>query len=640
MIEKLFTPIKVGRQTIKNRLVVGPMEVIYSEKDGTITDRYLKYVEERAKGGWGLIICEAHAVTEDARAFDCCSGMWKDEQIEGESKVANAAHKYGAKIAIQLIHGGRQTIATGAPVVGPSPIKDPTLVNTPRELTISEIKEIVSAFGDAALRVKKAGFDAVEIHGAHGYLIQEFTSPYSNKRTDEYGGNLANRARFPLEIIRDVRSKVGDDFTIIYRMSTTELLDEGEGLTIADSRVLAQMFEAASVDILHCSVGNYTTIRYMLPPAAVPHAFSADYCAEIRKAVSIPVISVGRYNDPFIAEAVLINEKADMICMARPSLADPFFPNKALAGDYDDINTCIGCQIGCVGNLYKLKPIQCTVNPRTGNEYEYMDIPAETKKKVIVIGGGIAGMEAAIAAAQRGHSVTLYEKSGQLGGQWLAAAVPPYKQELANFTVWQKKQLDKSGVIIHLNTEFTEKKLLSDKPDAIIVATGATPIIPNIRGIEGAHVKIANDILRGKELAGESVVVIGGGEVGCETAAYLASLNKKVAVFEMLGELSPEGESSANYFLFDYLKKHNAQCFVNAKVKEIKANSIVYESDGQSMEYNSVDTVVLALGSHSNNALTEKLQSKVDKLVTIGDSEKVGQGIDAVASGYRAGYYV
>lgn len=640
MFKKLFTPITIGKMTLKNRLVIGPMEVIYCEEDGTVTDRYLKYVEERAKGGWGLIINEAQAVTEDARAFDRCSGMWMDKQIEGASKVAASAHKYGAKIAVQLIHGGRQTIATGAPVVGPSPIKDPTLWETPRELTVPEIKDIVSAFGDAALRVKKAGFDAVEIHGAHGYLIQEFTSPFSNKRSDEYGGSLANRARFSVEIIKDVRSKVGPDFPIIYRMSVTELLDEGEGLTIADSRVLARMFEAAGVDLLHCSVGNYATIRYMLPPAAVPHAFSADYCEEIRKSVSIPVISVGRYNDPFIADAALCNEKADMICMARPSLADPFFPNKALAGSPEEIITCIGCQVGCVGNLYKLEPIQCTVNPRTGNEYEFIDAPAQIKKKVTVIGGGPAGMEAAIAAAERGHEVTLYEKTGQLGGQWLLATVPPYKQELATFTVWQKLQLDKLGVKVKLNTAYDPKYLQADKPDAIILATGASPVKPAIPGVDGANVCFANDLLASKVIVGDHAVVIGGGEVGCETAAYIASLAKKTAVFEMTAELSKEAESSTNYFLFDYLTKRNAGLLTNAKVIEIKPDAIVYEKDGQKQEYTGISNVVLAVGSRSENELKGKLEGKVDKLVVVGDADKVAMGIDAITAGYRAGYYI
>lgn len=640
MFEKLFTPIKINKLNVKNRLVVGPMEVIYSEEDGTITDRYLKYVEERAKGGWGLIICEAHAVMEDGRAFDRCSGIWKDDQIEGERRIAEAAHKYGAKVAMQLIHGGRQTIATGAPVVGPSPIKDPTLPNSPRELTISEIKEIVSAFGEAALRAKKAGLDAVEIHGAHGYLIQEFTSPYSNKRTDEYGGSLANRARFSVEIIKDIREKVGEDFTIIYRISTTELLDEGEGLTIADSRVLAQMFEEAGVDILHCSVGNYTTIRYMLPPAAVPHAFSADFCEEIRKAVSIPVISVGRYNDPYIAEAVLKNEKADMICMARASLADPFLPNKAMSGENEDINTCIGCQIGCVGNLYKLEPIQCTVNPRTGFEFEFVDAPAENKKRVTVIGGGVGGMEAAIAAAGRGHEVTLYEKTSKLGGQWLIAAVPPYKQELANFTVWQKRQLNKMGVKVVLDTEYSKESITKDKPDAIIIATGATPITPKIPGIESEFVFQANDILSGKVLAGDSVAVIGGGEVGCETAAYLASLGKKVAIFEMLEDLAMESESSIKYFLLDYLKKKNVDCYVNAKVKELRSKALLFEKDGEEVEYENIDTIVIAIGSASENKLVKELDGTVDKVVTIGDAGRVAQGIDAIATGFREGYYI
>lgn len=624
--------------TLKNRLVVGPMEVIYNEKDGTVTDRYLKYVEEKAKGGWGLIITEAHAVQDNARAFDCCGGVWMDSQIEGEAKVAEAAHKYGAKIAIQLIHGGRQTIAQGVEMVAPSAIKDPTRDITPRELTIEEIHEIIEAFGDAALRTKKAGFDCVEIHGAHGYLIQEFTSPYSNKRTDEYGGNLRNRARFGLDIIRNIREKCGPDFPIIYRMSTTELLENGEGLTIADSRVLARWYEEAGVDIIHCTVGNYTTIHYMLPPAAVPHGFQADYTAEIKKMVNIPVITVGRYNDPDLAEAVLQAGKADLVCMARQSLADPHFPEKARTGRENEIIQCLGCQQGCITQLYKDEPIRCMVNPRTGKEYIYTNEPAEIKKNVIVIGGGVGGLEAAIAAAGRGHKVTVYEKSDRLGGQWNLAAVPPYKYELASFLTWQKGELERKGVEVKLNTEFTED-LLTDDIDAVILATGATPIIPRgIPGVDQDHVVLANDILAGKKGYGEKIAVIGGGEVGVETAELLASERKQVGIFEMVDALAKEGESSVNHFVFQYLNERNVDIFTSATVKEIKKDSIIFEKDGREQEYTDVDTVVLALGSRSYNPLEEKLKGKVKKIEVIGDALKVNQGIEAIEKGYMTGY--
>lgn len=638
MYPKLFSPIKIGAMELKNRLVIGPMEVIYNEKDGTVTERYLKYVEERAKGGWGLIITEAHAVQDNGRAFDCCGGVWTDSQIAGEAKVAEAAHKYGAKIAIQLIHGGRQTIAQGVEMVGPSAIIDPTRDVTPRALTIDEIHEIIEAFGDAALRTKKAGFDCVEIHGAHGYLIQEFTSPYSNKRTDEYGGNLRNRARFGLEIIRNIRKKCGPDFPIIYRMSTTELLENGEGLTIADSRVLAKWYEEAGVNMIHCTVGNYTTIHYMLPPAAVPHGFQADYAAEIRKVVNIPVITVGRYNDPDLAEAVLDAGKADLVCMARQSLADPHFPEKAKTGRVDEIIQCLGCQQGCITQLYKDEPIRCMVNPRTGKEYIYTNEPAEVKKNVVVVGGGVGGLEAAIAAATRGHKVTVYEKSAQLGGQWNLAAVPPYKYELASFLAWQKGELKRRGVTVKLNTEFTQD-MLTDEVDAVILATGAVPIIPKkIPGVDQKHVVSANDILSGNAEYGKKVAVIGGGEVGAETAAFIAAARRKVGIFEMMDGIARESESSVNHFLFQYLNERNVDIYTGATVKEIKETSVVYECNGKLEEYTDVDTVVLALGSVSYNPLEAQLAGKVKKLAVIGDAAKVNQGIEAIDKGYMVGY--
>jgi 2,4-dienoyl-CoA reductase-like NADH-dependent reductase (Old Yellow Enzyme family)/thioredoxin reductase len=615
------------------------METMYNEEDGRVTDRYLAYVEERAKGGWGLIINEATAVTYEALAFNHCGGMWKDEQIEGASRVAAAAHKHGAKIAIQLIHGGRQTIAKDSPVVAPSPVKCWIIPTTPRELTIEEIWGIINAFGDAALRVKKAGYDAVEIHGAHGYLIQEFTSSCSNKRTDEFGGNLLNRARFSTEIIKDVKKKCGADFPVIYRMSTTELMTNGEGLTIADSRALAKMFEAAGADILHCSVGNYNQLRMMLPPAPVPHAFSADYAEEIRKVVSVPVISVGRYNDPFVAETTLEAGKADLICMARPSLADPDFPNKAQDGNFEEIIQCIGCQ-SCVTVLYKVEPMKCTVNPRTGRELEYTFEPAKEKKKVGVVGGGIAGMEAAITATRRGHDVTLYEASEKLGGQFLLAAMAPYKQEVTTFIIYLKNQLAKLNVKVLLNTAFTEATQDKEKFDAVILATGAKPIMPKISGIDLPHVHSAFDVLAVKAICGDSVAVIGCGEVGIETAAFLASINKKVAVFEALSGFCIGAEESFNSFYVEYLQLKGVEMHASTNVATITPDSIVYFKDGQAGVYTGITDVVIAVGQAPVNTIEEVLKQKVKKVVVVGDAKVVAQGMEATHAGYEAGYYI
>lgn len=639
MFESLFKPVKINKMELENRLIVSPMVTCFAKEDGKVTEQYVEYVREKAKGGWGMIINEAHAAIESGKAFDKFFGLYSDDQIEGQKELVAAAHEQGVKIAVQLVHAGRQSLYTGAPLVAPSPIADPTSPVTPNELTLEEIREIIESFGDAALRAKKAGYDAVEIHGAHGYLIQEFTSQYSNKRTDEYGGDLSGRAKFSLDIIRNIRSKVGDDYPLIYRMSTDEYLPNGEGLKLPDSLALATMYEEAGIDALHSSIGNYTTIHYMLPPAAVMHGESQDLSEELKKVVSIPIINVGRYNDPYIANAAIKAGRCDMVTMGRQSLADPFFPAKVKAGKVKDIRHCIGCQIGCVENLYKCSPIHCTVNPRVGYEYQFPAKQKEGGKKVVVIGGGVGGMQAAITAAEQGHDVSLYEKEDKLGGQWNLAAMPPYKQELATLVTYQKGQLEKNHVKIHLNSELTAEDILALKPDHVVLATGASPMMPPIKGIDCANVITSTDILTGRKSVKENAAVIGGGEVGTETAAFIASTNRRASVFEMTGELCAKTEGSVKHFLFEYLENKEVNTYTNAKVLELKDHAVVIEKDGKEEEIGGFTDIVIAVGGKSENPLEEKLSGKA-ALSVIGDARSVRQGINAVHEGYEVGYNI
>lgn len=636
MFDNLFTPLKINGMELSNRLIVSPMVTCYAEEDGKATDQYVEYVREKAKGGWGMIINEAHAPIESGKAFDKFFGLYNDEQIEPQKRVVEAAHASGVKICVQLVHAGRQSLYTKAPIVAPSAIADPTSPFTPAELTIEEIHEIIEAFGDAALRAKKAGYDAVEIHGAHGYLIQEFTSQYSNKRTDEYGGDLKGRAKFSLDIIKNVREKVGPDFPILYRMSTDEYLPNGEGLKLPDSLALATMYEEAGVDALHSTIANYTMIHYMLPPAAVKHGESEDLAETLKKVVDIPVINVGRFNDPYIANAAIKAGRCDAVTMGRQSLADPMFPKKAREGKVEEIRHCLGCQIGCVENLYKCSPIHCTVNPRLGYESVLPEKSAD-KKKVAVIGGGVGGMQAAITAAELGHDVTLYEKSGKLGGQWNLAAVPPYKQELTTTVRYQITMLNKNKVRIVLNKEMTAEDIVALEVDHVILATGGTPAMPPIKGIESANVVTSADILSGKKTVKEKAAVIGGGEVGTETAAFIVSTNKKAAIFEMMDELCEKTEGSVKLFLFEYIDNKGVDKYTGVKVLEIKDSSIIIEREGIAEEIGGFTDIVIAVGSKSENMLQKELEGKVN-LTVIGDAKGVRQGIDAIHEGYMAAY--
>lgn len=637
MLNHVFSPISIGNMVVKNRLVVPPMVSNYANEDGTCTEQFISYHEEKAKGGWGLIIVEDYKINPEAGGFVKLPGLWDDSQIESHKQLTERVHKHGAKIAAQIYHAGRETCAeiTGVQPVAPSAIPDPVVNAMPRELSVEEIQQLVEQFGDTALRAKKAGFDAVEIHGAHGYLVNQFMSPFSNKRIDQYGGTILNRARFALEIIANIRSKVGSDFPLIYRMSVNEFVEGG--LTTEDSKVISMLLENAGIDLIHASNGVYATTETIIPPTAVGHAWSANISEELKKVVSIPVIAVGRINDPLIAESVLRSKQADMISMGRGSLADPHLPNKAQAGQFDDIIRCIGCLQGCIQRYAQQLPIKCLVNPMTGHESERQITPATREKKVFIIGGGIAGMEAAIVAAQRGHKVEIFEKNSRLGGQWVLAAIPPTKEELGSFTVWQVNQLNKLGVIVHLNTDLTLEMIRDNQPDSVIIATGASPFVPNIPGKELSHVLTANDILKGSAQAGKRVVVIGGGLVGSETAAHLANHGHDVSIIEMNSDIFVGTPSATKHYLMKDLQHHNVAILTNTQVKEIHSDAVVVDNNGQLQTLAAIDNVVMAIGSRPVSFSVEELEQYVAEIVTIGDAQKVRKAMEAVEEGYLAG---
>lgn len=640
MLEKIFEPVKIGSMEIRNRLVVPAMVTNFCTSDGKATERFISYHEAKSKGGWGLIITEDYAVDEFGVRFRNVPGLWRDEQVEGHKELTERVHKHGAKIAAQVYHAGRETgkFVTGVQPVAPSPIKDPTMPDTPRELTIEEIKKIIRQFGDAAFRAKLAGFDGVEIHGAHGYLINQFMSPFSNKRTDRYGGTIINRARFALEVIEEVKSRVGQDFPIIYRVSADELIDNG--LTIEDNKAILRLIEKAGISAIHASFAIYKSGQYNVPPSAVPHAFMVNLAEEIKKVVSVPVITVGRINDPLIAESVLISGKADLVAMGRASIADPELPNKAKEGRFEDIIHCTGCMLGCIGKIGIGEPVSCVVNPLTGKENELSPAKVQKSKKVYIAGGGISGMQSAIIAANRGHEVHLFEKEDRLGGQWLAAAIPPGKEELNSFTVWQKEQIEKLGVNVHLNTELTKEIITNDSPDSVIIATGAKPFVPPIPGIKEINAAVAGDVLLGKRDVGNRVVIIGGGSVGAETAAHLANHNKKVILIEMIDQIAKDGNPRVNYFLFKDLEKNKVEIYTSTMVKEVRKNEMVVEADGRGYSIKDFDDVIIAVGSKPENTLLNQLKESDIEVIVIGDARAVRQGLEAVEEGYRAGLSV
>lgn len=636
MLKHVFTPGMIGTMEIPNRLVVPAMVMNFCNEDGSATERYIAYHEEKAKGGWGLIITEDYAVDPKGKGFTNIAGLWDDKQIEGHAQLTARVHQHGGKIAAQIYHAGRQTnhFVIGCQPVAPSPIPCPGNQEMPHELTIDEIHELVEKFGDCAFRAQKAGFDGIELHGAHGYLISQFMSSYSNKRVDEYGGSILNRMRFPLEIIANIRAKVGKDFPIIFRISADEFVTGGR--TIEDTKVIARFLENAGIDAVNVSSGVYGSKR-IGAPAFVPHGWMTDFAAEVKKVVSIPVITVGRINDPFLADSLLASGKADFVAMGRASLADPALPSKARAGRFEDINHCIGCQQACTGGLAKGGAAGCLVNPLTGKEYQYQIQPAIDRKKVYVAGGGPAGMEAAMIAARRGHQVHLYEKADRLGGQFTLAAVPPAKGEITEFIVWQTTQLEKNLVDIYLNCELTPAMVERDRPDVVIVATGSRPVIPDFPGIDQPHVISAHDVLAGKADAGRRVLVIGGGMVGAETAQHLSNHGKQVSIVEALPEIAVDEEREIRNMLLQDLRDRNVRIYVNSVVKEILKDGVLASANGKDEIIGPVDTVVFAMGLRSENELSSRLENQVEKVITIGDAVEVRKALEAIKEGFRAG---
>lgn len=633
---KIFEPLKLRNLELKNRMVVSAMVTNYCTPDGMATEKFIAYHEHKAKGGWGLIITEDYAVTPTAGGFKNLPGLWEDAQIESHWELTRRVHEAGGRIAAQIYHAGRETTSqvTGEQPVAPSAVREPSMPETPRELSVAEIHELVQQFGDCARRAKEAGFDAVEVHGAHGYLVGAFASPFSNKRSDEYGGTIRNRARFGMEIIRNIKEKCGEDYPVIYRISSVEYVPGG--LEIEESKVIARLMEEAGADCIHCSQGVYASTHTIIPPSVFPRAGYVDHAAEMKKAVKIPVIAVGRINDVEIAESVLESGKADLVTMARASLADPELPKKAAEGRYDEILRCIGCLQGCAGESGKGKCVRCLVNPLTGMEDEYDMSPAEKAKKVLVIGGGVSGCEAAVAAALKGHKVTLIEKSGQLGGQWIPASVPVGKGEFTSFICWQKRMLEKMQVQVLLNTTADAELIQLYEPDTLILATGSQPFIPPIKGASQDFVVTAHEILLGKKEAGKKTVVIGGGLVGAETADMLGAQCEQVSIVEMLPQIMKDGEPSPARYMKERFEKNHVAIHTSTRVKEIGDHAVIGEKDGQELRIEA-DTVVIAVGVRTDRSLLDSLDGISCKTVLAGDANGVKNGYLGIREGFEAG---
>jgi 2,4-dienoyl-CoA reductase-like NADH-dependent reductase (Old Yellow Enzyme family)/thioredoxin reductase len=640
MMTELFTPAKIGNCEIPNRLIVPAMVMNLCTEDGMITERYIRYIEEKAKGGWGMIITEDYAVNENAKGYQFIPGLYRDDQIEGNKKLTETVHQYDTKLFCQMYHPGRQSkhaVNGNVQPSAPSAIKDPFCMDLPREISIEEIHQIVRDFGAAARRAKEAGFDGIEIHAAHGYLISEFLSPFTNKRVDEYGGCFDNRTRILDEIYAEIRENVGTDFPVQVRISANEYLLGGR--TEADTYELVRHLDELGVDAIHVSNGMYASpvIRQIIAPMYTEHAFNMDVAEQIKKLVSCPVIVTNRINDPKMADTILKMGKADFIGMGRGSLADPYLPQKAKNGQFSNIRYCIGCLQGCEAGLLAGTCATCLVNPRVGREYENPMAKTDAPKKVMVIGGGPAGLMAAETAAKIGHSVTVYEAQKNLGGQFRSAAYPLGKGELSTFVSSLAKSLKDLNVPVNTGTEVTEELIQTEKPDAIIIATGAKPLVLPIPGMDGDNVVTAEDVLLGNvDVKPGPVVVCGGGEVGGETAHFLTQTCHDITLIEMRSDILNDMMPLTRMCLVDYIKESGIKVLTDARVQSISTEKVAYSDENGEVREVPAATVVSAFGYKAYNPLEDIARKYCENVTVVGGAVKAGNAMTAVREGYEA----
>ncbi|HJB94184.1 MAG TPA: NAD(P)/FAD-dependent oxidoreductase [Candidatus Mediterraneibacter intestinigallinarum] len=638
--EALFEPIKIGNKVIKNRFVMPAMESQTTTPDHTFSEQSIAYFSARAAGGFGLQITDYMAVSPDGIGIKNETALWDDSFIESHKRLTNAIHENGGCIFAQLHHSGLmcKSSDTGAPVKGPSAIANPGSLEAVEAFTTEECYELIEKYGDAAVRAQKAGFDGVEVHGAHFYLIGQFLSKYANKRVDEFGGDYEGRFLFAKLCIKNVREKCGENLPIQFRLSADEFLDGG---TRPDDAVIyAAMAEEAGADSISVSTGSGIGGNIVTPQFFEP-GFNVATAERIKKIVKIPVIAVGRINDPVLANNIVTAHRADLVALGRQSVCDSEFPKKLREGRADEIIHCAGCMQRCYygkGCEEDDKGISCILNPFAGKESRWFVSPADKKKKVVVVGAGVAGLEAAWIMAKRGHKVVVYEKQKMPGGNFRLAAVPPHKTDFAKAIQTYMTLGRKNGVIYKMNEELNEENLKNEQADAVILATGAKPLIPKIPGLDPEKIVYAADILSGKTVIGKKkVLILGGGLVGCELAEFMNQYQNQVAIVEMMPMLAKDDVKRSRVVLMKRLQEAGTKQYVNTKITEVLPDGIKAEKDGEQITIRGYDALVLALGYRSYNPLFEMAKKVYKEVYVIGDALKARNAKFAIYEGAKIG---
>ena len=666
MTDLLFDPIQINTLNIANRIYLPAMHLGMAQ-EFEVTDQIVEFYARRAKGGPGMI-CVGYATVDELSGNTQNIGAHDDKFLPGLSRLAAAIRENGSLSVVQLNHAGRYNFSfflNGKQPVAPSAVASRMTRETPKAMDLSEIKATVAAFAAAAGRVKKAGFDAVEILSGTGYLISEFLSPLTNQRTDDYGGSLANRMRFGLEVVEAVRDEVGPDFPLIVRMNGNDFMPGGNDRQ--DLIAYARKLSEGPVDALCINVGWHEA-RVPQIVAQVPRGAFGYLARDIRQAVDVPVIASHRINDPSTAREMIGEGFCDMVAMGRSLIADPDLPLKAKTGREKEIVHCIACAQGCFDNLFQLKSVECLCNPLAGYEYKGGAPATETPKKVMVVGGGAAGMTAALTAKRRGHEVVLYEASGRLGGQLHLAAAPPGREEFAQLAVDLEAQLSLEKIPVVMNTAVDHKVLEAITPDAVILATGGVPLEPPIPGSDKTHVVGSWDVLSGKVSTGKKVAIVGGGAVGVETALFLAEKGtmpadtlkfllvnkaespealydmatkgtKEVCLIEMTDKIGKDIGKSTKWGMMQDLGRYGVSTITAGRVVRITDTGLEIQQ-GEEVTDMAADTVVMAAGAASYNPLESVVKALGIPCEVIGDALKIGMAFDAVHTGYQAGLAV
>lgn len=593
-LKHLFAPIQIGSMTAKNRLLMPSMSINFGVDDnGYVNDQLTGYFVARAKGGAGMMLVGGGGVSPAGLELPGLPALWDDGCIPALKKMVAAVKPYDSRFGVQLMHGGRQSYHDKK--VAPSPIPAPAVVKgIPRELTVEDIKATIASFGDAARRCYEAGFEFVEVHGAHGYLVNQFLSLNSNQREDEYGGSFENRIRFLLELLHDIKTKTAPDFAVGIRINGDDYIEGG--WTLEDALRLAPILEENGTDYLNISAGVYGSRQLTIPSMYVEHGCFIHLAEAVKKVATIPVIGVGRIKSAELADRMIKEGKADAIAMGRSLIADPDLPNKARSGNVADIRPCIGCCLGCIHAVLALEPGSCVVNPQVGREYLLTeDDKTDTTKKILVVGAGPAGMSLAGIAAGRGHQVVLCEEKGSVGGLLRLAAIPPGRAEIMDIINYLNRELENRGVALRLNTPLTTELLDEINPDTVVLTTGSLPDMPIIKGLFKTRMDLCTvtEVLEGK-LVGDRVLVLGGNQAGLVLTDFLAEKGKEVVVLNRKRHFADEMSSNDRFYLRERLKRDTVKLVKQVSIKEFFEDGVTFVTAGETVVLEGYDSVVVA----------------------------------------------